>query len=142
MLQRAWDGDEGEELLRTTTGIFLPHHLSHEIAKREKDYNVRTSPLLADIVLPRFMEPDDWIRFCYGQGYGFDAPLAWENAGQINALVELANGGPEMAFYHYGSDAEYNRLLAHAPDDPRLNSLTYVVQAARWRKRYINPKLR
>ncbi len=139
------DDDEGEKLLRTTTGIFLPHHLSWEIVSREGDYATRMSPLLIDIVLPRFIEWYGWLRLCYGQGYGVDAHLAWRNAEQINALtpkVELADGGPEMAFYHYGSDAEYNQLLAHAPDDPRLNSLAYVVPAARWRKRYVDPKLR
>jgi len=45
-----------------------------------------------------------------------------------------------MTFYHCGSDAEYNQLLARVPDDPRLNSLTYVTAAARWRKRYVKPK--
>ena len=52
------------------------------------------------------------------------------------------DGGPEMALYRYSSDAEYNQLLAHAPDDPRLNSLAYVVPAARWRKHSLDRKLR
>ncbi len=90
------------------------------------------------------MERDDWIGLCHEQGYGVDAHLVWRNAERINALapqVELTDGGPEMTFYYYSSDAEYNELLVRVPDDPRLNSLAYVTAAARWRKRYVEPKL-
>jgi hypothetical protein len=96
------------------------------------------SPLLIDIVLPRFMERGGWIRLCHEQGYRVDAHLAWRNAEQVHALapkVELADGGPKMAFYHYGSDDEYEELLAHALDDARLSSLAYVVAAAHRRFR-------
>ncbi|KAJ4307312.1 hypothetical protein N0V88_000695 [Collariella sp. IMI 366227] len=143
--RRIRDDEEGQKLLHTTTGVFVPHRISWEIASREDDYAARTNAFLIDIVLPRFMKRGDWIGLCHEQGYGVDAHLAWRNAERINALapkVELTGGGPEMAFYQYGSDAEYNELLVRAPDDPRLNSLAYVVPAARWRKRYIEPKLR
>ncbi|KAK4031359.1 hypothetical protein C8A01DRAFT_42179, partial [Parachaetomium inaequale] len=97
------DDEEGQRLRRTTTGIFVPHRLAWEIASKEDVYAAKTSPFLIDIVLPRFMERVQWIALCHEQGYGVNAHLAWKNAERINALapkVELANRGPEMAFYH------------------------------------------
>lgn len=37
-----------------------------------------------------------------------------------------------MAFYHYGSDTEYHKMLAGVREDPRLNSLAYVGAAVNW----------
>ncbi|KAK4068625.1 uncharacterized protein Triagg1_7273 [Trichoderma aggressivum f. europaeum] len=45
--------ERGSELIRTTSGLSVPHHLAKQVARREDDYSARTSPLLVDIVLPR-----------------------------------------------------------------------------------------
>ncbi|KAH9204641.1 hypothetical protein DL95DRAFT_495404 [Leptodontidium sp. 2 PMI_412] len=50
--------ENGEKLMRTTTGLFVPHYLSEAISQREDDYAKRMSPLLIDVVLPRFMKRD------------------------------------------------------------------------------------
>lgn len=121
--------EKGKEMIRTTSGLFVPHHLAEKIAQREDDYSARTSPLLIDIVLPRFMGRDAWIQLSHQQGYGVDSHLVWENAEffkGVSPRVELANGGDKMAFYHYDSDGEYLKLLANARHDARLNSLTYA----------------
>ncbi|KAF9269966.1 hypothetical protein L218DRAFT_4584 [Marasmius fiardii PR-910] len=131
--------EQEEPLLRTTTGLFLPHHLVKEIALKEDDYAQRTSPLLIDIVLPRFMEHNDWIQLSHSQGYGTGSHQVWENAEYFKAVsqhVELANGGEEMAFYYYGSDKEYLKLLAKVREDPLLNSLAYAGATAQWRTRH------
>jgi hypothetical protein len=127
--------EKGEKLLRTTTGMFLPHRLAKEISRREADYEERTSPLLIDVVLPRFMERSDWIQLSHQQGYGVASHRVWDSAQALQLVsprVELANGGEEMAFYHYGSDSEYCKLLADARGDARLNSLAYIAPAAQW----------
>jgi hypothetical protein len=127
--------EKGEKLLRTTTGLFLPHRLAEEISRKEDDYAARTSPLLIDVVLPRFMERDEWIKLSHQQGYGAGSHLVWRNAQsfqRVSEHVELTNGGEGMAFYHYGSDEEYSKLLTNARDDTRLNSLAYVGAAMQW----------
>ncbi|PNY29888.1 Uncharacterized protein TCAP_00203 [Tolypocladium capitatum] len=71
------------------------------------------------------------------QGYGANRHLVWRNAKSFEGvapLVELANGGDKMAFYHYGSDREYRNLLANVRNDARLNSLAYASAAVRWRQ--------
>ncbi|KAK2022056.1 hypothetical protein LX32DRAFT_520416, partial [Colletotrichum zoysiae] len=130
--------ETGKKLLRTTTGLFVPHRLAKEISRKESDYTARSSPLLIDVVLPRFMKRDDWIELSHKQGYGIVSHLVWQNAKDFQAvspLVELAYGGDETAFYHYGSDTEYNKLLTGVPCDARLNSLAYAIPAAQWRHR-------
>ena len=62
----------------------------------------------------------------------------WKNAQTfmtISELVELANGGADMAFYHYGSNGEYHKMLANVRSDTRLNSLAYVGAAMQWLNR-------
>lgn len=131
------DDDKTKRLLRTTTGVFLPHGLTKAIAHNESDYASRTSPVLIDIVLPRFMDREEWIRLSHQLGYGVNSHSVWKNAKAFeNAFsrVELGHGGKKMAFYHYGSDEEYMELLARARgDDARLNSLAYAGAAMRWR---------
>lgn len=129
--------EKGEKLLRTTTGMFMPHNLTKRISRNEDDYATRTSPLLFDVVLPRFMGQKDWIRLCHQQGYGANSHLAWRNA-QIfrrdSQPVELANGGDKMAFYHFGSNREYHSFLAGVRGDARLNSLAYAGAAVKWQQ--------
>lgn len=128
--------DRGKSLMRATTGLFLPHSLTKAISQNETDYALRTSPVLVDIVLPRFMSRDEWIRLSHQQGYGVDSHLVWKNAKyfeSVSPLVQLANGGDKMAFYHYGSDSEYHKLLANVRNDARLNSLAYAGAATKWR---------
>ena len=82
--------------MRTTTGLFLPNNIAEAISKKESDYALRTSPVLTDIVLPRFVQREDWIRLCHNQGYGVNSHLAWDNAKRFEGtspLVELAYGG-------------------------------------------------
>ena len=125
----------GKKLMRTTTGLFVPHRLANEISRKEADYTSRTSPLLIDIVLPHFMDRNDWIQLSHHQGYGAASHRVWENAQsfqRVAQVVELANGGDKMAFYHYGSDKEYHQLLAGIRDDARLNSLAYAGAAVQW----------
>lgn len=134
----------GKQLLRTTTGLFVPHRLAKEISRKEIDYAERMSPLLIDVVLPRFMNRDEWIKLSHKQGYGIASHLVWQNAKNFQAVspsVELAYSGDEAAFYHYGSDAEYYKLLTDVPCDARLNSLAYVIPAAQWRRRRVEQKL-
>ncbi|KAH8979346.1 hypothetical protein EDB92DRAFT_1904988 [Lactarius akahatsu] len=130
------DHEKGQTLLRTTTGLFLPHRLAKAIGGREDDYATRTSPLLIDIVLPRFMEKKEWIQLSHKQSYGVNSHRVWENAqsfqADVSGPVELANGGEGMAFYHYGSDKEYRKLLADVSSDTRLNSLAYAGAAVQW----------
>lgn len=128
--------EEGKRLMRTTSGLFLPHDLTKAISQKERDYAVRMSPLLIDVVLPRFLGQKEWIRLSHQQGYGANSHLVWNNAKALESnypLVELANGGHSMAFYHYGSDDEYLNLLERASgEDVRLNSLAYATAAVRW----------
>jgi hypothetical protein len=126
---------KGEKLLRRTTGMFLQHCLAKEIFRREADYEEQTNPLLIDVVLPRFMERSDWIQLSHQQGYGVASHHVWNSAQALQLVslrVELANGGKEMAFYHYGSNSKYCKLLADARGDTRLNSLVYIAPAAQW----------
>lgn len=112
--------EKGKELTRTTSGLFFLHALAEKIAQREDDYSTRTSPLLIDIVLPRFMERDAWIQLSHDTGYGVNSHLVWENARffkEDSPRVELANGGNKLAYYHYGSDDEYLKPLASARHD-------------------------
>lgn len=37
-----------------------------------------------------------------------------------------------MAYYHFGSDSEYHKLLASVRADARLNSLAYAGAAVQW----------
>jgi hypothetical protein len=130
--------EEGKKLMRTTTGLFLPHDLAKALSAFEKDYAERTSPLLVDVVLPRFMGREDWIRLSHQRGSGMQSYRVWENAKQLENVslqVELAHGGVNMDFYHYGSDSEYHELLEHVHNDARLNSLAYVNTAIRWLRR-------
>ncbi|KAF9872940.1 hypothetical protein CkaCkLH20_09450 [Colletotrichum karsti] len=134
----------GKKLLRTTTGLFVPHRLAKEISWKESDYTERMSPLLIDVVLPRFMNRNEWIELSHKQGYGIASHLVWQNAKDFQAIfpsVELAYGGDETAFYHYGSDKEYHKLLTDVPCDARLNSLAYAIPAAQWRHRRVDQKL-
>ena len=127
--------EQGKKLMRTTTGLFIPHRLAKAISMKEDDYAARASPLLIDVVLPRFMDHDDWIRLSHQQGYGVASHRVWENAQsfqRVANVVELADGGDKMAFYHYGSDKEYNKLLKGVREDPRLNSLAYAGAAVHW----------
>lgn len=127
--------EKGKKLLRTTTGMFLPHRLVKEISRREAVYAERTSPLLIDVVLPRFMERSDWIQLSHRQGYGVASQRVWDSAQALQIVsprVELAKGGENMAFYHYGSDSEYLKLLRDVRGDSRLNSLAYIAPAAQW----------
>lgn len=131
--------EKGKNLIRTTTGLFLPHRLAEGICRREDDYAARTSPLLIDVVLPRFMRRSEWIKLSHQQGYGWNSHRVWDNAqsfqGDVSRVVELANGGRGMAFYHFGSDSEYYKLLAAVRGDTRLNSLAYVGAAVQWLRR-------
>ncbi|KAI0031626.1 hypothetical protein K488DRAFT_51731 [Vararia minispora EC-137] len=130
--------EKGEELLQTTPGLFLPHRLAAEMCRKEDDYAERTSPVLIDVVLPRFMDRDEWIRLSHQQSYGRGSHRVWDNAQafiSVSKSVELAKGGDEMAFYHYGSDREYHKLLAEVRGDTRLNSLAYVGAAMQWLNR-------
>lgn len=125
----------GNKLMRTTTGLFMPHRLTNEISKKEAHYATRTSPLLIDIVLPRFMDRNDWIKLSHQQGYGVASHEVWENARSFMCgapVVELSNSGGKAAFYHYGSDEEYHALLAGVCKDPRLKSLAYAGAGVRW----------
>ncbi|KAL7963204.1 hypothetical protein V8C34DRAFT_300525 [Trichoderma compactum] len=94
-----------------------------------------------DIVLPRFMEREAWTQLSHQQGYGVDSHLVWDSAKCFehgSPRVELANGGEKMAFYHYGSDSEYLKLLANVRSDARLNSLAYAGAAVQWLQRNAN----
>lgn len=51
--------------------------------------------------------------------------------------VELANGGSDMAFHHYGSHIEYQELLARVRDDPCFHSLAYAGAAVHWLKKKV-----
>ncbi|KAG8988225.1 hypothetical protein FRB93_004172 [Tulasnella sp. JGI-2019a] len=127
--------EKGKNLIRTTTGLFLLHHLAKEICSRENDYARRTSPLLIDVVLPRFMGRKEWIALSHRQGYGAGSDQVWSNAQSFQVsskAVELANGREEMDPYHYGSDSEYQKLLAAVRGDARLNSLAYIGAVAHW----------
>lgn len=128
--------DEMEPLLlRPTSAIFMPNHLGQSLAQKEEDYATRYSPLLIDLVLPRFMQRADWIQLCHSRGFGANSDLAWNNAQQIADLfpkVELAYGGDEMEFHHFGSDSEYTRLLDGVGSNPLLNSLVYLPSMAKW----------
>ena len=126
--------EQGEKLI-WTGGLFLPHRLAEEISRKEADYAARTSPLLIDVVLPRFMERDAWIQLSHQQGYGVGSHRVWDNAQsfqRVSEPVELAYGGGEMAFYHYGTDSEYRKLLTDVRGDTRLNSLAYIGAAVQW----------
>lgn len=125
----------GEKLLRATTGIFVPHRLAAALVFKEDNYAIRTSSLLFDLVLPHFMGKPEWISLCHQKGFGANSHLAWANAaafGEESKTVELAYGGEEMVFYHFGSDIEYHKMLAGIGNDTRLNSLAYVGAAANW----------
>lgn len=129
------DHEKGNDLIRTTTGLFLPHRLAKAISDSEDDYAARASPLLIDIVLPRFIRRDEWIKLSHQQGYVVGSHRVWNNAESFqlaSKAVELANGGPKMAFYHSGSDSEYSKLLASVRCNTRLNSLAYVGPTVQW----------
>lgn len=137
--------EKGKKLLRTTTGMFLPHHLSEAISHREDDYASRMSPLLFDIVLPRFMERIEWIKLCHQQGYGVDSHLVWQNSksfSNASELVELARGGDKMAFYHFGSNEGYHKLLSNVRGDILLNSLAYAGAVVQWQKSNMSRRAR
>ncbi|KAH9029676.1 hypothetical protein EDB85DRAFT_1508217 [Lactarius pseudohatsudake] len=124
-----------KKLLRTTNAIFMPAHLGQALSRNEADYATRTSPLLIDFVLSRFMLRTDWIKLCHSQGFGVNSDLAWENSQQLAQLsprVELVNGGDAMKFHYFGSDSEYIKLLDGAGSHPLLKSLTYAPSMARW----------
>lgn len=53
--------ENGETLLRATTGMFVPHRLAQALVLKEDDYATRTSSLLFDLVLPRFMVKSEWV---------------------------------------------------------------------------------
>jgi hypothetical protein len=130
---------ETKKLLRTTSAIFMPAHLGRALSRNEADYATRTSPLLIDFVLSRFMSRADWIKLCHSQGFGVNSDLAWENGQQLAQLsprVELANGGDAMKFHYFGSDSEYVKLLDGANSYPLLKSLTYASSMARWVRSY------
>ena len=69
-----------KRLFRTTSGIFLPYGLAKVIVRRKSDYALRTSPSLIDIVLPQFMEREEWIRLSHQQGFGVNSHSVWKNA--------------------------------------------------------------
>lgn len=97
------------------------------------------SPLLVDFVLSRFMRRDDWIEMCRVQGFGVNSDHAWSNAEPIASLppqIELAHGGDNMVFCHFGSDSRDTRLVEAVGGDPLLASLAYLPSRARWLRRY------
>lgn len=80
------------------------------------------------------MQREVWIGLCHSRGFGVDSDLAWRNAQRIGALfpqVELAYGGDELVFHHFGSDSEYTRLVDGVGGDPLLASLAYLPSMAR-----------
>lgn len=122
-------------LLRTTSAIFIPNHLGQLLARKEADYAIRTSGILIDFVLPRFMPRRAWIDLCHQREFGVNSHLAWVNAQQIADIspkVELEHGGDEMKLYHFGSDLEYTKLVEGVNNDPLLNSLAYLPSMAKW----------
>ncbi|KAK0230425.1 hypothetical protein IW262DRAFT_401294 [Armillaria fumosa] len=125
------------KLLRTTSAIFIPNHLAQSLNRKETDYATRTSSILIDFVLPRFMPERDWISLCHKSGFGINSDLAWINAQQIACLspkVELMHGGDEMKSYRFGSDSEYTKLIDGITSDPMLNSLAYLPTMAKWHR--------
>lgn len=133
--------DEKEtKLLRHTSAIFLPNHLGQSLARKEEDYATRTSPMLIDFVLPRFMQRADWIQLCCSQGFVVNSDIAWNNAKEtadLSSKVELSYGGDEMEFYHFGSDSEYIKLVDGVGSNPLLNSLAYLPSMAKWLHRTV-----
>jgi len=126
-------------LLRPTSAIFMPNNLGKSLAEIGEDYAARSSPLLIDFVLPRFMRRECWIELCHSRGFGVNSDLAWSNAERIASLfpqVELAYGGDEMVFHHFGSDSEYTRLVDGVGDDPLLTRLAHLPSMARWLRYY------
>jgi hypothetical protein len=122
-----------------TSAIFLPNHLAQSLAEMAgEDYATRTSGLLIDFVLPRFMERDNWTELCHARGFGIDSDIAWVKAQRAAGLfpeIELTDGGEEMVFHHFGSDAEYTNFIDGAGHDPLLASLASLPSAARWLRR-------
>ncbi|KAF9069243.1 hypothetical protein BDP27DRAFT_1325861 [Rhodocollybia butyracea] len=126
--------------LKHTDAIFVPSYLGQWLARKEKDYATRSSPLLIDFVLPRFMQRTNWIQLCHLQGFGVNSDLAWNNAEQIADLspkVELAYGGDEMEFHSFGSESEYTQLADGVGSNPVLNSLSYLPSMAIWLRRQV-----
>lgn len=127
------------ELLKPTGAMFIPYHLGKALADLGEAYTARSSPLLVDFVLPRFMRRVDWIGMCHAQGFGVNSDLAWSNAERIANLspqVELAYGGEQMMYRHFGSDSEYTKLVDDVGGDPLLAGLTYLPSMAKWLQRY------
>lgn len=132
--------DEETKLLRHISAIFMPHLLGQSLSKNKKHYASRPSPLLIDLVLPRFMPKAAWTQLCHSQGFGVGCDVAWDTARQLVDLspkIELAYGGDEMMFRHFNSDAEYSKLLDEASNNPVLNSLAYLPLMVKWRHRRV-----
>ena len=130
-------------LLRPTSAIFIPNDLGQALAQLEEDYATRSSLLLTDLVLARFMQRDEWIELCHSRGFGVNSDLAWSNAERMASLfpqVELAYGGDEMVFQHFGSNSEYIRLVEGVGDSPLLTSLAYLPSATKWLRRYLRKR--
>ena len=125
--------------------MFVPHRLAEALAL--KDYTTWTSLLLFHIVLPRYMGETEWIKLCHQQGYGSNSHLKSANAQKKFAaaspgLVELANGGDKMVFYHFGCDDEYHELPAGMRGDSRLDRLAYAGFAMRWLQTTVDRRAR
>lgn len=128
-----------ETLLKPTGAMFVPGDLGKSLAEIGKDYATRSSALLIDFVLPRFMRRETWIELCHSRGFGVNSDVAWSNAERIAGLfpqVELAYGGDTMMFQHFRSDSEYIKLVDGVGEDPLLDSLTYLPSMAEWLRHY------
>jgi hypothetical protein len=82
----------------------------------------------------------DWIRLCHSQGSGINPDLAWKNREQLTALspkLELAYGGNELEFYHFGSGREYTTFIAGVGKNPTFHSLSYAPAMAKWRREHV-----
>lgn len=121
--------------LRHTSAVFVPHGVTDALANHEADYAVRMSSLFLDLVFPRFMDKKSWITLSHKQGYSVNADLAWKVAHKLQdkfPLVELAHGGDDMRFHHYGTDDDYNKMLQDAPKDTMLNAMAYMTSMVKW----------
>lgn len=75
------------------------------------------------------------ISLSHAQNHGVNADLAWKFSRKLEdrfPLVELAHGGDDMRFHHYGTNDDYSKMLQDTPKDAMLNAMAYMTSMVKW----------